>query len=68
MKLKVIPKRNERKQRVCHQLHTAGYAEERCEKSELVSSELVHSIGIVPRLTPPVRPLSRMSAGKAWFQ
>ncbi len=30
-------------------------------------SELVHSVGIVPRLSPPVRPLIRMSAGKAWF-
>jgi len=30
-------------------------------------SELVHSVGIVPRLTPAVRPLIRMSAGKAWF-
>jgi len=26
-------------QRVCHQLRTAGYAEERCEKSELASPE-----------------------------
>ncbi len=39
-------------QRVCHQLRTAGYAEERCEKSELASSVLIHF---------------RMSAGKAWF-
>ena len=30
-------------------------------------SELVHSVGIVPRLSPPVRPLIRMSAGKVWF-
>ncbi|RKX77196.1 MAG: hypothetical protein DRP60_06710 [Spirochaetes bacterium] len=30
-------------------------------------SELVHSDGIVPRFSPPVRPLIRMSAGKAWF-
>ena len=30
-------------------------------------SELVHFVGIVPRLSPPVRPLIRMSAGKAWF-
>ncbi len=26
-------------QRVCHQLRTAGYAEERCEKSELANKE-----------------------------
>ncbi|RKX90195.1 MAG: hypothetical protein DRZ90_16550, partial [Spirochaetes bacterium] len=30
-------------------------------------SEQVHSDGIVPRLTPPVRPLIRISAGKARF-
>ncbi|MCK5736144.1 MAG: hypothetical protein KAH21_06670, partial [Spirochaetaceae bacterium] len=32
--------------------------------SELASSELVHSDGIVPRLSPPVRPLIRVRAGK----
>ena len=30
-------------------------------------SELAHSVGIVPRLSPPVRPLIRMRAGKARF-
>jgi|GEM_PF-2288187 len=42
-----IPKRNER--------NTAGL------HSELTSSKLVHSVGIVPRLSPAVRPLFRMS-------
>ncbi|RKX87184.1 MAG: hypothetical protein DRP70_08970, partial [Spirochaetes bacterium] len=46
---------------------TAGNAEERCNKSELARSELVHSDGIVPRLPPPVRPLIRMSDGKERF-
>ena len=63
----LIPKRYERNTAGSHQQRTTGKAEERCDKSELARSELFHSVGIVPRLSPAVRPLFRMSAGKAWF-